>query len=393
MFQRVIQKKLENTLKRGKSILLLGPRQTGKTTIIRQLPHDEYLNLMDNDLRQKYERSPSSLIQEIKARGEKKPVVIIDEIQRCPELLDSVQILIDEGHAQFILTGSSARKLRQQANVNLLPGRVVSFAMTPLLLSEYDSQNCELERILENGMLPGILNIPNSVDQDEDLRSYASTYLEEEIRSEALVRDLAPFSHFLQLTSSESGSITNFTALAKDIGVSPTTIKEYYQILDDCLLAYRIEPLITSSTRRRLIKSPRYLIFDMGVRRACAREPSPLPEKNHGHLLEHFVGLSIRYWQQNFAPNQRLFFWRDSNGPEVDWVVENNRKLHPIEVKWTAKPSSSDARHLELFSSEYDNAEAGVVVCRVDRPIMLTETVKAIPWQMLEEHLASLIKI
>ncbi|HLB58289.1 MAG TPA: AAA family ATPase, partial [Gammaproteobacteria bacterium] len=308
---RCITEKIALGLARGKSILLLGPRQTGKTTLIKTLAHDRYLNLMDHELRRHYEQSPSSLLGEVKALATslgRQPCVIVDEVQRCPELMDSLQLLIDEQVAQFIITGSSARKLRRQTEVNLLPGRVIPLTLAPLIPSELPPDISLVEQ-LNYGTLPGIVLLNNNEDKNTDLMGYANIYLEEEVRAEALVRDLGHFSRFLQLSAAESGTITNFSRLSEDVGVSHITVKEYYQILEDCLIAIRVDPFI-AGTRRRLIKSPRYFYFDLGVRRACAKESAPVAEKQLGNLFEHWVTLTTWRWKQYFSPLQTLYFWR-----------------------------------------------------------------------------------
>jgi len=378
---RCVTNKITHALERNKSILLLGPRQTGKTTLIKTLPHDRYLNLMDNELRRHYEQSPSSLLGEIKLLASslgKQPQVIIDEIQRCPDLMNSLQLLIDEKIAKFIITGSSARKLRRHTEINLLPGRVVSLTLAPLIPSELPAM-LSLEDQLNYGTLPGIVLLNNIEDKNTDLMSYANIYLEEEIRAESLVRDLGHFSRFLQLSASESGMITNFSRLSQDIGISHLTVKEYYQILVDCMIAIRIDPLIAGA-RRRLIKSSRYYYFDLGVRRACAKESAPVSEKNYGHLFEQWVTLTTWRWQQYFAPLQTLHFWRDANGPEIDLIIKSDHELWPIEVKWSKNPSEKDAKHLSLFMREYPEAKQGIIVCRAPYRKEIVKNIIAIPW-------------
>ena len=380
-FARCITSKIAHGLERGKSILLLGPRQTGKTTLIKGLYHDRYLNLMDNELRRHYEQSPSSLLEEIRILAKslgKQPRVIIDEVQRCPDLMNSLQLLIDDKMAQFIITGSSARKLRRQTEINLLPGRVISLTLAPLIPSELP-QTMTLEEQFNYGTLPGIVLLGNNEDKNIDLMSYANTYLEEEVRLESLVRDLGHFSRFLQLSAAESGSITNFSRLSEDVGISHTTVKEYYQILEDCMIAIRIDPLI-EGTRKRLIKSSRYFYFDLGVRRACAKESTPLAEKEYGNLFEQWVTLTTWRWQQYFAPLQTLHFWRDANGPEVDLIIKADHELLPIEVKWTKNPTLKDARHLQLFMKEYKQVKQGMIVCRIPFRRELSKNIIAIPW-------------
>ena len=371
---------LKATLKREKSVLLLGPRQTGKTTLVRLLGEDLYLNFMDAQLRQNYERTPGSLISEVKAiaaRLNRKPLIILDEIQKIPDVMDAIQVLIDEGIAQFVITGSSARQLR-----NMLPGRVIKYQLSPLSLAEFPTQ--ELLLMLLNGSLPGIISIENQNEIDDELRTYVSVYLEEEIRKEALVRNLGAFSRFLQLAASQSGNLVSFRALSQDVGIAHTTIAEYYRILEDCMIVERVDPITKSQFRSRLTKSSKYLFFDLGIRRLAAQEGLSPSQETYGHLFEQWVGLELNRFLR-FKGSGKLRFWRDSSGPEVDWVIEIFGEYIPIEVKWTTSPTLKDCRHVITFLNEYKEAKRGFIVCRIPRPMQLAPGILAIPWEHLGE--------
>lgn len=213
------------------------------------------------------------------------------------------------------------------------------------------------------------------------MRAYTTLYLEEEVRAEALVRNLGAFSRFLQLAALEAGNISHFRGIAQELGVPHTTVAGYYEILEDCLIAERIEPLSESRTRKKLTKSPRYLFFDLGVRRAAADEGARLPVRVLGALFEQFVGLELlRATRQSSAPAQ-LRFWRDPDGPEVDWVLVAADRWLPVEVKWSEAPSVRDASHLATFLSEYPKAKEGIVVCRTPKPLKLASKITAVPWQ------------
>jgi uncharacterized protein len=389
MIVRKLRSQVDKALDRGKSILLLGPRQVGKTTMIKTFSSDIYLNFMRTDVRQAYENNPALLIGEVEALKIKNkiPLVIIDEVQKVPQILDNAQYLIDEKKAQFILTGSSARKLKKSKAINLLPGRLVSLHLDPLMFSEYERLNKTIEELIFYGSLPGIM-LENDYDaKEQDLKSYAVTYLEEEIRAESLVRNFVGFAKFLRLAALESGNIVNFTRISQDIGVSHTTISEYYQILEDCMVAERIEALAKTKTRRSLVKSAKYLIFDLGVRRLCINEGTKVTDERKGQLFEQFVGLELIRLLRINAPLAKLYFWRTLNGLEVDWVVEKENKLIPIEVKWVVNPKPKDIRHLKLFMSEYDEADIAYVICRSARKIKLADNIFALPWQELGEIL------
>ena len=385
--KRLLEGRIRHTLQRDKSVLLLGARQTGKTTLTRQFVHDLLVSFVQPDVRQRYEKSPHLLKGEVESlvsgkRG-KRPLVILDEVQKVPVILDVVQDLIDREKANFILTGSSARKLRRGTHINLIPGRIAAFRLDPFSLQELPARN--LNDRLFYGSLPGIVAVNAQSDKETDLGSYVTTYLEEEIRAEAAVRNLGDFAKFLELAASESGGIINLRKLSQEIGVSHTTIGAYYQILEDCLIAERIEPLTQSKTRKKLTKSEKYLFFDLGVRRLAAHEGTRPPRETMGTLFEQFIGLELLRNARTMGHVAKIRFWRDPDGPEVDWVIDEEGVYKPLEVKWTENPSANDIRHLEVFLSEYKSAKEGFLICRVPRKAKISDRISAIPWQSIGE--------
>ena len=384
---RLQEARLRKILARNKSVLLLGARQTGKTTLTRRFPAGLSISLVRPDVRLRYERDPSLLSGEVEAMSRKpshRPLVLLDEIQKVPALLDVVQDLIDRGRANFVLTGSSARKLRRGPGVNLLPGRVVAQRLDPLVLRELSPVRA-LKEYLLYGSLPGIVSVRQPGSREMDLESYVMTYLEEEVRAEAIVRNLGSFARFLEFAASESGQVVNFRKLSQEVGVAHTTIASYYQILEDCLIVERVEPLTKSKTRKKLTKAQKYLFFDLGVRRLAAREGTALSRDTLGLLLEQFIGLELIRSARLSDRRVQIRFWRDPDGPEVDWVIEKESEHIPVEVKWTDSPSSKDIRHLQLFLSEYRNAPRGYVVCQTPRRVKLTDRILAVPWQETDE--------
>ncbi len=384
--KRLVEKDIDRALARGKSVLLLGARQTGKTTLLERIPHEFSLSMVRPGTRQRYEKTPSILAGEIEAlkteSSAKKPLVLLDEIQKVPQILDVVQDLIDRKIAQFVLTGSSARKLKRGSSMNLLPGRVVAIPLFPFVFKEHSPAS--LERMLLDGSLPGMI-APSLKDAEKDLESYVTTYLEEEIRQEALVRNVGAFARFLEYAASESGQVVNYAKLSQEIGLSLTTIQSHYQILEDCLVAQRVEPLIESKTRRRLTRSQKYLLFDLGVRRLAAQEGRRIPKEALGRLFEQWVGLELLRCAEYAAEKTRIRFWRDPAGPEVDWVIDRENEKIPVEVKWTENPTLADAKHLKIFLSEYGDAKTGYVVCRTPRRVKLDKNILAIPWREVDD--------
>ena len=385
--QRLLEEDIRHALHRHKSVLLLGARQTGKTTLTQRFNPDLLISFIQPDIRQRYEKAPSILKGEVEAlrpqKGAKRPLIILDEVQKVPAILDAVQDLIDRGVASFILTGSSARKLRKGAQLNLLPGRVVALRMQPLSTLEFPQK--KIEDLLIYGSLPGMTAVKNDRDRETDLESYVTTYLEEEVRAEAVVRNLGHFARFLELAASESGRIINLRKLSQEIGVAHTTIGSYYQILEDCLITERIEPLTQSTTRKKLTKSEKILFFDLGVRRLAAREGIKLSRDRMGHLFEQFIGLELLRAAYAKHEKTKIRFWRDPDGPEVDWVIDEAGAYTPVEVKWTNNPAPSDIRHLEVFLSEYPSSKTGYLVCQIPRKMKLSGKVFALPWQAIQE--------
>src|SRR5437867_8733853 len=227
-YRRSIEFGLKRHLDRGKSVLLLGPRQTGKTTLIGGLKSDLGISLVSPSVRQRYEKNPSLLAEEVRALPRRtsvrnRPLVTVDEVQRVPALMDVAQELIDRREAQFVFTGSSARKLRRGRDINLLPGRLVALRLDPLTIEE--DRPDTLNEALLFGSLPAIRRLRRNEDKEADLRSYVTTYLEEEVRQEALVRNVGVFGRFLELAALESGGITNYSKISQDLGVSAVSVR------------------------------------------------------------------------------------------------------------------------------------------------------------------------
>jgi hypothetical protein len=242
-----------------------------------------------------------------------------------------------------------------------------------------------LNDFLLDGGLPEIVLEKNLVEREALLEAYVITYLEEEIRAEALVRALGDFARFLELAASESGKIVNFSKLSQEVGVAHSTIISYYQILEDCLIVERVEPIYESSTRKKLSKSQKYLFYDLGVRRVAAREGRRLSREHMGHLFEHYVGLELIRYMRAAQQRASLHYWRDPSGIEVDWVIKTEKNYIPIEVKWTENPSNADIKNLQTFLNEYPQAKKAYVICQTPHAMKLSEHIIALPWQQLFE--------
>lgn len=386
ILKRRVLKQIKQTLAREKSVLLLGARQTGKTTLVNKFINpDISLSFAKLETKFRYEKNPVQLEKDLSYQIEqmdKTPLVFIDEVQKIPVIMDSIQYLIDNKKAQFILSGSSARKLKHGSQINLLPGRIITTYMDPLIFQELHETPIDLDTLLCDGSLPGIIHQADS-DRENDLANYVMTYLEEEVRQEALVRNVSAFSQFLELAAIESGNITNFTRIAQDIGVSDQTIKEYYQILGDCLIAFRINPITETSSRRNLLKSPKYLMFDLGVRRLAAHEGRQASIKTKANWFEQFVGLELLRLCHIYQPLYKVHYWRDYSGVEIDYIINTGHNYIPIEVKWNEAPQAKDARHIKKYINEYENCHQAYIICRTPTPYQISENITALPWQEL----------
>lgn len=390
MILRKIKEKMNSTWKRGKSILLLGPRQTGKTTLASEYTFDLNINFLSNKIRQSYETNPDLILKEVAALKSKSvPKILIDEVQKVPSVMDPIQYLIDQKKAQFFITGSSARKLKQQADINLLPGRVIYFRLDALSLEEAPCEDLDL--ILNWGQLPEVVLTEDLNNKEELLQTYVEIYLEDEIRKEANLRKLPDFYRFLKHAAEQSGHNCSYSGIAQDVGVSHVTVKSYYEILESTLIADRIEPLYSSKTRKKLIRSPKYLFFDMGVRRLAAKEGINPPQSVKGHLFEHWVGLEIIKYIRSHKKSSSLHFWQDPEVAEVDWVIQNNTSFFPIEVKIKEIIQEKDCKHLNVFLKEYPCPKGGFLIFTGLRVQKISDQITAYPWNQLPKLLRSLI--
>jgi predicted AAA+ superfamily ATPase len=396
---RYLESEISHLAAKKYSGLILGPRQVGKTTLVQSVLKNydnklEYL-LQIPATRLEIEANPGKIIGQVEAVGG-RPFVFVDEAQKVPDIFDAAQFLIDKKEATFIFTGSSARKLKR-SGVNLLPGRIKRFFLDPLLWGELgfigkssiselamDNINKKIisfEDYLIYGSLPGIIRLPER-DRRDFLKSYAEIYLEEEIRAEALSRKIGAFSRFLELAAVESGTSPNLSKLSTESGVSQPSIKEFYRILEDTLVAERVDPYLKNS-RKRILSSPRYYFFDLGVRNFIARLPLDKNTINaqKGTLFEHAVMLEIIRRVRSLNKNYKVCFWRTAGGAEVDCIIDMGNSVIPIEIKSSKNVSLSDIRGLRIFLADYGKvAKSGYVITMGERKEKLADNITALPW-------------
>lgn len=400
---RYLGARVRQLIAKRRSALILGPRQVGKTTLVRHVLSGrknilEY-GLQNPSVRIDLERDPSRIIREAQAQG-KRPYIFIDEAQKAPDVFDAAQVLIDNHDAQVLLTGSSARKLRK-AGVNLLPGRIQRLFLDPLLWGELglikettiremrmENINAQIGYSLEDtlvyGSLPGVAALP-ALDRRAILKAYAELYVEEEIRAEAMLRKIGAFSRFLELAANESGTAPNLSKLSNESGVSQPSIKEFFRILEDTLVVERLDPYIKNA-RKRILSTSRYYFFDLGVRNALARLPLDrhLVNAQKGILFEHAVVLEIIRRIRALNKQYSVHYWRTSGGAEVDCVIDMGQSVVPIEIKASARVSLSELKGLKNFLEEYHRiAKHGYVITLGERKERLAKNITALPWQYL----------
>ncbi|MEA2083832.1 MAG: ATP-binding protein [Thermodesulfobacteriota bacterium] len=360
-----------------KSFFLFGPRATGKSTLIKQQLSETatVIDLLDSRLYLRLLGSPYDL-ESIIYSGHKTGIVVIDEIQRIPELLNEVHRLIENKKLTFLLTGSSARKLRR-GKANLLAGRVWESRMFPLTWKEITDFN--LDRFLHYGGLPAVYlsNYP-----DEELDAYVNTYLKEEIMAEGLIRKLPPFSRFLRSIALASGEMINFTKLANDCQVPPSTVTEYVGLLEDTLVGFLL-PAWTESRKRKAISTAKFYFFDPGVTHMLAGTQT-LDRNSHlyGKSFEQFIGMEIRAYLSYRRKKRELAYWRSTHGYEVDFLIGMETA---IEVKASQKVSGRDLRGLKVLKEE--NIFKNYILVSQDPINTRDDNFQALYWEKFLEDL------
>ena len=363
------------------SFFLFGPRGTGKSTFMKQrFPDACYVDLLDPEMVRSFSAKPERLAEVVRGQGGQK-CFVIDEIQKVPELLSVIHQLIEEKQGYtFVLTGSSARKLKR-TGVDMLGGRALLRTMHPFLASEL-GERFRLEEALQRGLLPLVYSSANPGDV---LRSYAALYLREEVQMEGLVRNVGNFSRFLEAISFSHASILNLSNVARDCMVERKVVEGYTAILEDILLGFRL-PVFTRRAKRELAGHPKFYLFDAGVFRSLRpRGPLDRPEEMEGQALEGLVAQHLRGWLAYSPEKSDLYFWRTRSGVEVDFVVYAPSGLWALEVKNTATIRPADLRGLKSFRNEYPESRA--ILLYRGRERLLREGILCLPCSDFLTHL------
>jgi len=360
----------------NRSAFLWGPRKTGKTSLLRQqFPEAYWIDLLDYDLFLSLSQRPSSLRQILDAQFSK--TVVIDEVQKIPNLMDEIHWLIENRGYQFILCGSSARKFRR-GKIGLLGGRAWRFELYPLVTKELKA--FDLDRALLVGLIPSHYFALNA---EMDLKGYVHDYLKEEVQAEALTRNLPAFSKLLRSAAITNGMLLNYSNAARESGVSVKTIREYYQILEDTLIGRQLAPW-RKTKKRRLIETAKFFFFDTGIVSNLLGQRSLVPgTREYGRAFEHFILQECWAYSHYSKLEFPISFWRTASGSEVDLI------LGDAEVALEIKASSRVAdrtKGLHLFHEE-NKCRQSFIISREQRPRKISSQITVLPWQNFCEML------
>ena len=335
------------------SIFLFGGRQTGKTTLLRQqFPDTTFFDLLDTNVRRRLQQRPVLLYETLKDKP-MGTLVIIDEIPEVPELLNEVHRLIVERQLVFILCGSSARKLKRKGH-NTLGGRALPVYLYPLVSAEIP--DFDIDRAVNYGTIP-----PHYLARNpwRLLAAYIDVYLKEEIKEEALVRNLDAFQRFLEVAALTDGEIINNNNIAQECGVHATTVSSYFDILEDTLIGYRI-PAYTKAMKRRLVQAPRFYYFDVGVTNYLLHRKELIRgSADYGHAFEHLVVQELVAYMHYRHCEEKLSYWRTYTGVEVDIIVGDARIA--IEIKSTEEVQNRHIKNLKAFAEEHPDSKLMIV--------------------------------
>lgn len=353
------------------AVFLWGARQTGKTTYLHdRYPSARFYDLLDTALSAELSLRPRLLREQILATNPE--TVVVDEIQKVPDLLEEVHWLLENTATRFILCGSSARKLRRRSH-NLLGGRAVDVTMLPLTTREIGS--LDLPRALRHGLLP-----PHYLAEEPSdlLRAYVNNYIKAEIIDESATRNIPAFARFMQAIGLSHGEQMNYAGVARDCGVSASTVRNYFQILEDTLLGFTLEPW-RRKRKRRLVETAKFYIFDVGVANRLHPESSAIAEGSDrfGRAFEHFVINEVRAYLAYNRLDLSPAFWRTSSGFEVDLIVGDMDLA--VECKSTREIRAVDLKGLRALGEEH-SPRRRIVVSRVESPRRTEDGIEILPW-------------
>jgi predicted AAA+ superfamily ATPase len=376
MYARCLRPSLQRSTR---SVLLLGPRQVGKSTLMRSLDPDLEINLAHEPTFLSFASDPSELEARLDALAPAKlRTVFIDEIQRLPGMLNTIQSILDRPRhgMRFLLTGSSARKLRR-GEANLLPGRVHAYRMGPIVSAEC-GHRLPTPDALAHGTLPGILAEPDARDREKTLATYAAIYLREEVQAESLSRSLEGFARFLTTIGEWAGAHLDLAKVAQAAQVPRQSAGRWFEVLEDTLLVVRADAFAKSATRR-LVQHPKFYFFDNGVLNGLLGNFGASPDRI-GRLFEHLLFGQIVHSAAAFDQTVRVSSFRTEHGAEVDFIVERRGELFAIEAKASRTVGAADLRGLARFA-DYAGRRVRAMVWYLGREPKRLNGVEVLPWQ------------
>ena len=374
----IVKRALDLRLPKGRSAFLWGPRRVGKSYWIReQFPDAVLIDLLQSDVYGEYAARPALLRERV--ADARHPLVVIDEVQKVPALLDEVHWLIENRRQSFLLTGSSARKLRR-GHANLLAGRAWRRRMMPLTVAEVD--RVDLERVMVSGLLPPHFLSSHPV---EDLRAYVGDYLKEEIAAESLTANIPTFAEFLRVAAITSSELLNYTNVARESGVSAKVVRRYFEILEDTYLGYRIAPW-TRARSRRMILTEKFYLFDVGVTNYLARRQARIGSGEFGKAFEQLILMELKAYQAYRQPELDIRFWRTASGFEVDFVLGDMQVA--IEVKGSARVHDGDLAGLRALREDH-RVKRSLVVSLERQPRTVAPGIEVLPWRTFLDQLWS----
>lgn len=369
-------------LSKTHSFFLFGARGTGKTQLLKSQfsKNSLYIDLLNLDTEAKYQLDPELLYKTLSAVSDEIKYVIIDEIQKVPKLLDVVHRKIEETELLFILTGSSARKLKKGA-ANLLAGRAFVFHLFPFTSKELGDA-FDLPQALQYGCLPQVTNYNGPLDKRRFLKAYAHTYLKEEVWGEQLIRKIEPFRKFLQVAAQSHGQEVNYSKISKDVGVDGNTVKNYYTILEDTLLGYFL-PAYSGSVRKQLKRTSKFYLFDAGLKRALDNTVDfdlTHGSFEYGNLFESFIISEIKRYFAYKEIDFNFSYLATDGGAEIDLLISQGNKVKfLIEIKSATSYKPEFIKHIKEFRKEFKDVKAYVLYDGTDS--LLDEGVHIRPWQ------------
>jgi uncharacterized protein len=361
---------------------LFGARGTGKSTFVKSqiiTKNSLYLDLLDPDLEEQFSKKPDRLLELVKKNIKKVDWFVLDEIQKVPKLLDLVHKSIEEHKVKFILTGSSARKLRR-GGANLLAGRAFLYSMFPLTKMELKDQ-FDLDFVLRWGGLPKIYSLELESDKIKFLKTYGQIYLKEEIKEEQIIRNIDPFREFLSVSAQMSGKIINYSKIGNDVGVEHKTVQNYFQVLEDTWIGFFL-PSFHQSIRKSQKLSPKFYYFDLGVRNSLAQVIESKPTSGnsfYGELFEHFMINEVFRCNEYLAKDYRLSYLATKNNAEIDLILSKGRIHYAIEFKSTDKINETDVRKLAALAQDIPNMKKIYYVSK-DPQARTINDVECLPW-------------